>query len=341
MESFGRTPGSSMKIKSSSAPRPLISSSASQAFPERMGALHEYRLFGLHLRSEIELPELPEAGSGSAPDVTIREGHIAEVAPGEERAIVPVEDGVVLVIADVARFEVRSGSEIVIDRVKGVPDRNVRLFLLGSAMGAIMHQRGVLPLHANAIEIGGAAVAYTGPSGEGKSTLAAQFHDRGHRVIADDVSAISFDGSGAAVVASGLPRLRLWREVLEATGRDPAEFQRSYAGAANVEKFDVPVLAASGKGQWPLKAVYLLDRGEEFAFQRLHGVEAAEVIIANTYRGHFLALMGDPRIHWTACIKLVQHVPVFRVRRTRATADIAAEFEQMLAHADQVGTVGD
>ena len=41
----------------------------------------------------------------------------------------------------------------------GASSRNVRVFLLGSAFGALLHQRGLLPLHANAVEVDGRAVA--------------------------------------------------------------------------------------------------------------------------------------------------------------------------------------
>ena len=84
-------------------------------------------------------------------------------------------------------------AEIVAEPRQGVPDSNVRLFLLGSAMGALLHQRGLLPLHTNAVEVGGRAFAFMGKSGAGKSTLAAWFHDRGFRIVADDVCVVGFD----------------------------------------------------------------------------------------------------------------------------------------------------
>ena len=77
-----------------------------------------------------------------------------------------------------------------------VPDANIRLYLLGSAMGVLLHQRGLLPLHANAVEIDGKAFAFMGASGSGKSTLAAWFHDHGYRIIADDVCAVRFETEG-------------------------------------------------------------------------------------------------------------------------------------------------
>ena len=64
-------------------------------------------------------------------------------------------------------------------------------------MGAALHQRGILPLHANAVEIDHRAVAFMGASGAGKSTLAAWFHDQGYPILADDVCVIRADDGAA------------------------------------------------------------------------------------------------------------------------------------------------
>ena len=52
-------------------------------------------------------------------------------------------------------------------------ESDVRVFLLGSCIGALLHQRGILVLHAGAIHTDKGAVLFTGPWGIGKSTLLA------------------------------------------------------------------------------------------------------------------------------------------------------------------------
>ena len=118
----------------------------------------------------------------------------------------------------------RDGNQIVIDAAPDATDRNVRLFLLGSALGALLHQRGLLPLHANAIDLGGGAVAFSGHSGAGKSTIAAWFHDRGHRILADDVCVVGFDQSGRALVHA-VPRPLV-----------PALFRAAYGSGAGTDR---------------------------------------------------------------------------------------------------------
>jgi hypothetical protein len=297
---------------------------------------YDYRVFGLRVRSSVELPELLPARDAAAPDVVIELGPVTE-SPQTQSGLTNVGGALILVVPNVARYRIRAGVSITIAPCEGVPERNLRLFLLGSAFGALLHQRGLLPLHANAIEIDGKAVAYMGEPGAGKSTLAAWFHDRGHRIIADDVCVVGFDDAGKAVAKPGLPRLRLWREALEASGHDPASYPRSYAGDERFDKFDVPIDSAKTvESDTPLAALYQLQRGEQASIDRRSGLEAAEAVFANTYRGAYLEVVGDHEAHWTSAVRLVGQVPVFRAARTWGSARLDDQCTMLLEHARKV-----
>ena len=132
-----------------------------------------------------------------------------------------------------------------------------------------------------------------GASGSGKSTLAIWLHHHGYRIIADDVCAVRFDGE-RPFVTPGLPRLRLWKEALEHTGRQASEFARSYAGDDNWDKFDVPLPHdAAVRVEVELGAIYLLGKGDRFGISQLQGLEATDAIFANTYRGAYLPAAGS------------------------------------------------
>ena len=291
----------------------------------------DYRVFGLRIRSSIELAELIPATGEASPDVVIDEGTVPEPEGGS--GLIAVDDALVLVVPKVARYRIRGGSRITVEPQPGVPRRNLRLFLLGSAFGALLHQRGLLPLHANAIEIGGKAVAFMGEPGAGKSTLAAWLHDRGQRIIADDVCVVGFDGD-KAVARPGFPRLRLWREALEASGRDPAAYPRSYAGDERFDKFDVAIESVSFDA--PLAALYLLERGERPSIDRLSRLEAAEAVFANTYRGAYLTAVGGQTAHWKSAVRLVEQVPAFRAVRRWDPAALDEQCGLLLDHALEV-----
>lgn len=302
-----------------------------------MTSTFDYRVFGLRVRSSLPLPELfPIEASGQA-DVSIALGSVPE-AEQAEPGLTSIGTSLVLSVADVGRYRIESGSRITVEPKPGVPDRNVRLFLLGSAFGALLHQRGLLPLHANAVEIGGAAVAFMGESGAGKSTLAAWFHDRGYRVVADDVCVVGFDKHGQPFATPGLPRLRLWAEALELMGRGTAGFQRSYVDTTRqLDKFDVPIDAGQvALSHMQLSALYVLEASDRFSVVRLYGIDAAEAIFANTYRGSFVVTAGGQKRHWQSVVRLVETTPVYRASRRWELADLGVQSRALLYHAAKV-----
>ncbi len=300
-----------------------------------MVELHHYHLFGLRLQSELVLPELHRNRHAVEPDVRIELGPLADVG-GLQNEFSTTDDGACLSIADIGRYSI-SSSRILVEPASGAHLRNVRLYLLGSAMGILLHQRGLLPLHANAIEIDGRAFAFMGRSGAGKSTLAAVFHDRGFRVIADDVCVLRFDQTGRAYACPGIPRLRLWEEALSATGREPATYELSYAGAENWRKFDVPTeLKDSHANDVSLAAIYQLADGEDLRVRKLEGAEAADAIFANTYRGGYVRSAGDPQAHWLASVQLISSTPIFELSRPWDLARIGAHLDEIIGHAASV-----
>lgn len=296
-----------------------------------------YSVFGLRVESEIPIPELfPANRAEGAADVTIRLGSnpLAETMP---TGVHDVTGGALLKVEDVGSYLVTGGNRIIVDPQAAVPAQNLRLYLLGSAFGILLHQRGLLPLHANAIEIDGRAFAFMGESGAGKSTLAAWFHDRGHRIIADDVCVIRFDDGGRPLAIPGLPRLRLWREILEATGRDAESYPRSFEHADQPEKYDVPVAHSLTASQpIELAAIYLLARDGEFRIDPLTGVAAAEGVFANTYRGGYLQSVGCPVNHWESSVRLVRRVSVFSAARLWGLKDLDWQSQSLLDHARSI-----
>ena len=296
-----------------------------------------YSVFGLQIGSEIELPELLPTDLLGEPDVRIGLGSVPAM-PTPDAGYSANGEGASLFIEGVARYWINGGSQIVVQPEPGVPMRNVRLFLLGSAMGLLVHQRGNLPLHANAVEIGDQAYAFMGRSGSGKSTLAAAFHDRGFRVIADDVCVVRFDDAGGAFACPGIPRLRLWEEALEASGRTASVFERSYSGDDSIRKYDVPVGLQDAVGEpIPLGGLFLLAEGDGVQLSPLHGLEAVDAIFANTYRGKYAAMAGTTRDHWDSSLKLVRTTPLFCFRRRFGFDGLDAQCAQLLQFIEGLG----
>ena len=301
------------------------------------GAASRYSLFGLQIDSALALPELLP-GDGTAPaDVTIEMGEVAVEDHFEAGVPQVTAEGTVLVIEQTAKYLVSEGARIVIDPLHGASDRNVRLFLLGSVFALLIHQRGLLPLHANGVEIDGKVVAFTGQSGAGKSTLAAWFSDKGFPLIADDVTVVDVHDD-VATVLPGLPRLRLWSSVIAATGRDPEHFKFSVEGQPSYDKRDV-LLSSSKLVSEPrrLAAVVELTRSGS-GLRALKGVAAAETILSHTYRGEYIPTLQMLEEHFTTCARLVRAVPVFQVCVDFDLADLDSSYEPLLQRVRELVT---
>jgi hypothetical protein len=291
-----------------------------------------YRLFGLSVLSEIELPELVADPGDGAADVRVRLGTIAR-SPEAGAGLHIDGDDALLVIPAAGRFLTRAGREMLVEPADGVSPRNLRLYLLGSAFGAILHQRRLLPLHANAVVVEGRAIGFMGHPGAGKSTLAAWFHDRGFDVLADDVCVVTPGPDNHPLAHPGIPRLRLWREALEAGGRDASAYERSFD---DMDKYTVPTDLDRLLPAVPLSHLYLLEKadGEDSPLvTRLEGAAAVEAMIANTYRGAYVRLMGQTREHMLACAELARTVPVFRARRRWGYDSFDVQGAALEAHA--------
>ena len=165
---------------------------------------NRYRIFGLTVLSEVDLPSFPAPCPDAAepPDVVIRCGPTPYgLAHPRFKGVrfETAEDEFLLRVDGVARYYVQGGRTVVVTPEEGAGD-DVVVFLMGSAMGALLHQRRVLALHGGAIMANGEAVIFSGPSGVGKSVLTAAFLARGYGFLADDICAVTTADGDPAVI---------------------------------------------------------------------------------------------------------------------------------------------
>lgn len=290
---------------------------------------HQYRAFGLRWQSAFPLPELSDDPDPGEADVVVEPGFapppdIDDLVPGVRADLTTFW----MEVPDVARFLVTGGTHIVVEAASGSSPGDMRAFLLGSAVGALLHQRGLLPLHASAVEIGGRAIAFVAPSGGGKSTLAMHLQHSGARVIADDLCAIDI-AAGRARIWPGLRNLKLWRTSLAAIDRVPDGYEPVLA---TLDKYRVPVDVAADDRALDLAAVVRLDWGEETVLESLPGAEAVGVLVANTFRGQLVAAMGRESQHWHQCVEVFQAASVLRLARPVALDRLDAASQLVLRH---------
>lgn len=281
--------------------------------------------FGYRLRTELALNALPALPPGDAADIelSLGEAPLALAAPVSSNPFVEIdEDGTVLVrIGERLRFVVRHGRQVVLDNTSNALAREIEPFLFGIVAGVLLHQKGVLALHASSVIIDGVAVAMCGPSGRGKSTLAAALSAAGHGLVTDDICRIGFSGDDA-LAFSGPSRLRLWPDAVRALGRSPESLEPGRPGHPKA----VLIEPRQETGPMPLGAIIRLNvdsRIDAPRIERLAGPSAvmpAEEII---YRIRLSRLLGRRIGVFQDLTRLAAMVPVFRLVRPEGRTDLA------------------
>lgn len=300
-----------------------------------------YRLYGLRVDAAFELPELTPCTDKTVANVIVTLGQRTDV--GADFLNVVVNGDVVLTVPGVARFTMSNGARIVIEPDQRSSARDIRLYLLGSALGATLHQRMLLPIHSNAVIIDGGAVAFIGRSGSGKSTLATWFHDRGHAILSDDVCVLGKDEAGRVIAHRGVPRIRLWRDSLEASGRKTTDHQPV---ADFADKYALHTGNAAVAESAIMRAFFLLSddhsTGGDATIACVAGGEAARALMENTYRGTYVRSLGMARSHFDQCADIARIVPMFCVRRPwdltaldAVTTQLVAQVKSVIGNADQ------
>lgn len=272
-----------------------------------------YRLYGLIVESDWPLPECLPSEQGAPTDVRFIRGLVPAhgIDPASDNYNEQSRVGEFwLNVEDVARYWVRHGREIIVEPYAGVDEESIRLFLLGSALGALLFQRGLLLIHGNAIEVNGGCLVCVGDSGAGKSTLAAAFMQHGHRLLADDV--VPVDGNGLAI--PGFPRIKLWGDAASQLGIDTQGLRRIMP---DMDKYNVPLAERFCESPLPVRWVYVLEpsEGDAFELEPYQGMARFEPLHENTYRVHFLEAMALKPKHLMQVAGLAGHIHMARIKR--------------------------
>lgn len=269
-----------------------------------------YAAHGLTIAAPFKCPEL-EPATGE-PDVRADVGPIARPTAGRsDYAASP--DEFFLGMPGLGHFLVRSGREVTIEPAAGVDEHTIRPFFLGTCLGVVLHQRGVLALHASGARTPHGAVLVLGDSGAGKSTLIGALVRSGCQLIADDVCAVVPDAEGWPHVLPGLRRLKLSNEAAAQVGVSCTE-GRPISDARGKLSFEFR--ESTVREPTPLRAMFLLEpsNGSEARFEPLHGAECVWALTAQTYRPWYLDGLGRRADNFRQVL-MTARVPLTRLQR--------------------------
>jgi hypothetical protein len=277
-----------------------------------------YTAFGLSIKSDLTMPEfLPGTGPH---DVAFRFGTLTPPqCPSDRpaRVIVPDGDGILMHWSRIGTFLVEGGTTVTIAAVPGVDQRLLRLILNGPALGVLLFQRGHSVFHASVVASSefGDAVAVLACKGDGKSTMAAALYNAGYYMMSDDLMALTVKGRDTVIVESGFPHAKLWAESAEALVEGAHALPRL---GPYFDKRSRPITERFRETPTRLRAVFVLEKGQNVYTQQLSGFDALQQLLPHWYGvlfdGQLMPILGRER-HFKETASLARTAPVYKLVR--------------------------
>ena len=208
--------------------------------------MNRYRLHDLAFDSSLDLPELDR--SSAPPQFTVVERPLASVPdawidpwerdPRGPWIRVQRHDGYRIRYEGQVDFHLSHDGRVLTLHIIECAPATVRHFLLDQVIPLALSLRMVV-LHASASIVDGHAIAFTGPGGAGKSSLAAMLALSGHPIAADDALALRPRGDRLEALPA-YPGLRLWPEMIDAFAPAGETAPVSEASAKRRVRSDLP-----------------------------------------------------------------------------------------------------
>ena len=278
-----------------------------------------YKAFGLTIKSAIPLPELRQLKDclEHHNEVTISYGDLVaekNTYLKENNYFYIAKDLCLFHIPNVAIFSINKGEEIIISPYDQANNDQIRLYVLGSCMGAVLMQRNILPLHGSAIVVDGKAFAIVGHSGAGKSTLASAFIQKGASLLSDDVIPISFTENNEPMIIPAYPQQKLWIESLKGFAIDHSNLRPIFN---REDKYTIPITKQFHNESIELSGIFELVKADkdEITLSNIDRLQCFPLLYEHTYRNFFLKGMDQFEWHFSESAKIANKVPIYRVER--------------------------
>lgn len=275
--------------------------------------MNQYKAFGLTVHSEFPIAQLPACHCEES-NVTIIRRDLSECRIDLSELVISPQQ-MLYGVRDIAGFRITNGNLIEVDPDPACTESHLGVYLMGSCMGAILHQRGFMPIHGSCVTDGKRAILITGDSGAGKSTLAAEFLSRGWKLLTDDVSAV-YNVEGTPMVRSSYPSQKLWQDAMDHYEKSGDDVHSLYF-SEDREKFGVSVADSFFDGVSELSMIIrLLPADQPCSISPIEGMTSVDQLMRNTYRSFMIAPKDRPR-HFQRCVTLSTKVPMALVIREK------------------------
>lgn len=275
-----------------------------------------YCIYGLNVKSEIELPEAYETLETTEVDVTISYGNMPEVildkkVNGSFSSVLQREYSWVY-YEDEGDFLIQNGKEIIVALANKYNVKHVRAIILGTCFGNILYQRETIAIHGGAVAFGDKAVVVSGVSGAGKSTVSLALRDKGGAFIADD-TVVTIPEKENIYAYPGYPQQKMCKDTAIRFGFDINTLveleEDSDKYAIQIDEF------CNMKKAIHLLVFLNIYDGEELVVEELQGNNKLQYLLQNQYAIDSFMRGGMNHNIFRKCVECANRVKMILISR--------------------------
>lgn len=242
------------------------------------------------------------------------------------------ENELTLQIEHIAFCKIENGTKVDVYPYPNSDKDSIQLFLNGSVLGAVLHQRGIMPFHGSSFIFKDRGVLICGNSGVGKSSVVAAFCQDEGRLVNDDITPICFDNERIMMVPLST-KVKLWDDAISLLQLDKNGLKKI---RPSLNKYYVSGFARQEEKQ-PLLHTFIVLRTHNqnnFEIKRPQGIERFNYLRHNIYRKVYLKGMPQTERKYfgqlLTAATLLDVVVVFRPQTSNALETMRYIREQVL-----------
>lgn len=282
-------------------------------------SMYHYCIYGMHLASDIEFPQLvKEQDESSKVDLVIEEDIIDDLLKDKaNEKDWELGDNYSWFVNRVAWYEITNGNQI---KYQLKPERNIpylRSFLLGLAISMLIMQRKMLAVHCSAVYDQDGAILVAGESGSGKSTLTTELLRSGYTLAADDMIAVGLDEQQNAIAYPAFPFQKLCRDAAIRAGYDT---EKLIYIDEDKDKFLVPYEGDFSLNPIKVKKLVWLSayQGEEAMSREIEGLDKVKLLYQNLFLRQLLKIdkVVNPKV-FHLCLEIASKIDIKMIVRPK------------------------
>lgn len=283
--------------------------------------MNYYKVYGLNIKSEIEVRELSilEEFERKDIDVTLRYGNVNEdikesISKGAKANF--KSQNMWFYIKGVATYHIYNGDTIIIEPCENADLTILRVYILGSVLGLVLLQRNMVAIHGGAIVIDGKGCVFTGDKGAGKSTITTALRNKGYKFLSDDVASINMGEQNS--INPGFGYQKLCEDTMEKLGYDTSKYE-PFRSDMSI-KYLVPAFEGFVSEEVPFNNMFELSVGDvdKVQIEEVQGIEKIDKFMKNIFRIEMMQYAGGVNSdYFNKCISIMKSIKFYKIIRPK------------------------